>query len=138
MESIFMEKTAIPGDSDLIEKLGATYSLWNKLKKYFNDHAPNPGEEWNFPGKNYGWSFRMKSKKRNIIYFLPRQGFFLVAFVFGPKAFDKVMSSQVSEDIKNDLQNAKAYAEGRGVRIKVTDETIFNDIFTLLEIKLNS
>lgn len=80
----------------------------------------------------------MKSKKRNIIYFLPRQGQFQVAFVFGPKAFEKVMESQVNGDIKNELQNAKAYAEDRGVRIMVSEESIFNDIYTLLDIILSS
>ncbi len=138
MESVFMEKSAIPGDGDLKEKLGPTFTLWQSLKKYINDHVPLPAEEWNFPGKNYGWSFRMKSKKRNIIYFLPRQRFFMVAFVFGPKAFEKVMESQVNEDIKNDLRNATAYAEGRGVRIDVTDDKIFKDLYTLLEIKLHN
>jgi len=136
MESVFMDKSSIPGDSDLQEKLGPSYPLWQALKKYFNDHVPNPGEEWNYPGKNYGWSFRMKSKKRNIIYFLPRKGFFMVAFVFGPKAFEKVMESQVNEDIKNELRNATVYAEGRGVRIDVKDDKIFKNIYTLLEIKL--
>lgn len=136
MESVFMDKSAIPGDGELKEKLGPTFTLWQSLKKYISDHVPLPAEEWNFPGKNYGWSFRMKSKKRNIIYFLPRQGFFMVAFVFGPKAFEKVMESQVNEDIKNDLRNATVYAEGRGVRIDVKDDKIFKEIFTLLEIKL--
>jgi len=138
MSSIFMDKSTIPDDGDLKEKLGPTYSLWQTLKKYFNDQVPNPGEEWNYPGKNYGWSFRMKSKKRNIIYFLPRQDFFRVAFVFGTKAFDKVMASDVREEIKNDLRNAKVYAEGRGVRIEVTNDSILTDIHTLLDIKLSS
>jgi hypothetical protein len=138
MESVFMDKSAIPTDNDLNEKLGPAFALWQSLKKYINDHVPHPAEEWNFPGKNYGWSFRMKSKKRNIIYFLPRQGFFMVAFVFGPKAFEKVMESQVNEDIKNELRNATVYAEGRGVRITVDNESVYNDIYTLLDIKLSN
>ena len=91
MESAFMNKRAMPTEIELKEKLGSTYIIWNELKIYLNDNLKNPSEEWNYPGKKYGWSFRMKSKKRNIIYFLPKDRFFKVAFVFGQRAFDKVM-----------------------------------------------
>ena len=97
---------------------------------------PDATEDWNFPGKNYGWSFRIKDKKRAIIYFLPREKYFKVAFVFGGKAMDFIMASDIAEEIKNDLQNAKVYAEGRGVSIDVEDDSNIADIKKLVEIKL--
>lgn len=136
MESIFMDKATQPTNQNLIEKLGSTYSFWSDLKSYLNETLKDPSEEWNFPGKKYGWSFRMKSKKRNIIYFLPRDGFFKVAFVFGSKATEKVMESNVSISIKAELENAKVYAEGRGIRIDVKNSQILNDIKTLVQIKV--
>jgi hypothetical protein len=136
MESIFMDKATQPTNQNLIENLGSTYSFWSDLKSYLNDTLINPSEEWNYPGKKYGWSFRMKSKKRNMIYFLPRDGFFKVAFVFGPKATGKVMESNVNEKIKADLHAAKVYAEGRGIRIDVANSEILNDIKTLIQIKV--
>lgn len=133
-----MEKSVLPDDLELEAKLGVSFALWQSLKKYVYDHVPHPAEEWNYPGKNYGWSFRMKSKKRNIIYFLPGDGSFRVAFVFGQKAFDQVMKSDVSDTIKTELSAARVYAEGRGVRIPVNNESILSDIYTLLDIKLLS
>ena len=90
------------------------------------------------PGEKYGWSFRMKSKKRNIIYFLPKHNYFKVAFVFGQKAFDIVMESGVNEFIKNELKEARVYGEGRGNRIHVKDNQILGDIKTLVRIKLEN
>jgi hypothetical protein len=78
----------------------------------------------------------MKDKKRTIIYFLPRAGFFKVALVFGQKATDEVMNGSVSEDIKMELSAAKVYAEGRGIRIEVKNETVINDIKELINVKL--
>lgn len=128
----------MPTDKDLIENLGDTYVIWQGLKDYLNSHLKNPGEEWNFPGKKYGWSFRMKSGKRNIIYFLPKKGYFKVALVFGQKATDQVMASTVSDSIKEELTNATSYVEGRGIRIKVTSENILDDIRKLVSIKVES
>lgn len=72
-------------------------------------------------GEKYGWNFRIKDKKRAIIYFLPRDNYFKVAFVFGQKATDTIMESDVSPGIRNDLEKATKYAEGRGIRIDVKD-----------------
>jgi hypothetical protein len=80
----------------------------------------------------------MKDKKRAIIYFLPRKEYFMVAFVFGDKATAKIMDSAVSSDIKERLSIAKKYAEGRGIRIEIRDESLVKDIETLIEIKLGN
>ena len=138
MENIFMDKTHQPSEQDLEFALGLNYLIWAELQNYLNSTLDKPSEEWNYPGKKYGWSFRMKSKKRNIIYFLPYDGYFKVAFVFGPKATAAVMKSQVSEALKEELQNAKVYAEGRGIRIEVKNIGILADIKELIRIKLEN
>jgi hypothetical protein len=135
MESVFMDKSNRPKDLDLKDKLGTTFLLWSNLAESLHETLVAPSGEWNFPGKKYGWSFRMKSKKRNIIYFLPRDGYFKVAFVFGQKAMIKIMESNVSSSIKAELHGAKVYAEGRGIRIDIKDSSNFDDIKTLIKIK---
>ncbi len=60
----------------------------------------------------------------------------MVAFVFGQKAYDAIMSSGVSDYIKKELSAARVYAEGRGIRIPVPDQNSLEDIFLLLKIKL--
>ena len=101
------------------------------LEKY-----PAALQEWHFPGQKLGWSFRIKDKKRAIIYFLPRDGFFKVALVFGAKAVAQVLAAEISPVIKSELEQAKAYAEGRGIRIDVRDGAGLADINKLVEIKL--
>ena len=134
--SVFTDKAKVPVNDDLITPLGETYNLWMTLRDYVYEKYPDGKEDWNYPGKNYGWSFRIKDKKRAIMYFLPRERYFKVAFVFGGKATDYIMDSDISEDIKTDLQNAKVYAEGRGVSINVEDDSNIADIKELVEIKL--
>ncbi|MDR1382140.1 MAG: DUF3788 domain-containing protein [Tannerella sp.] len=135
MKSVFTDKQSVPQDSDLRESLSAVYDIWQTLVNYVYSKYPAAIPEWNF-SKSSGWSFRMKDKKRTVIYLLPRAGFFKVALVFGQKATDELMNSSVSEDIKMELSAAKVYAEGRGIRIEVKNETVINDIKELINVKL--
>ena len=134
--SIFMDKASIPTGEDLKLALGNKYAIWMEIRERVFLRYPEGKEEWNFPGKKYGWSFRIKDKKRAIIYLLPRKQEFIAAFVFGGKAFEAIKKSEVSPKIVSDLESAKVYAEGRGIRIPVPDRAALKDIFTLIDIKL--
>lgn len=134
--SIFQDKTILPTDNDLVERLGSTYDLWMLIQNFVLSKYPNGLSEWNYPGKKYGWSYRIKDKKRAILYFLPRDNYFKVAFVFGQKATDIVMASDIFPEIKTELMQARKYAEGRGIRITVNNDLRIPDIKKLIEIKL--
>lgn len=134
--SIFMEKELVPTDEMLEKTIKNTFNLWQQIRNSVVSQYPEARKEWNFPGKKYGWSFRIKDKKRAIIYLLPRENYFKVAFVFGEKAIDKIMQSNINQEIKTELSNAKKYAEGRGIRIDVSSESVLYDINLLISIKL--
>jgi len=136
--SVFPDKAMIPTDNDLVEKLDSKYELWKQIHDLVLSKYPNGLAEWNYPGKKYGWSFRIKDKKRAIIYLLPRDQYFKVAFVFGDKAVNEIMNSKISNDIKTEISQATKYAEGRGIRIDVIDDSIIFDIEQLIDIKLNN
>jgi hypothetical protein len=135
-QSIFLDKTKTPTDKDLELALGHTYAVWHLFRDYLFAKLPEATDEWNSPGKKYGWSYRIKFKKRTIIYLLPRDGYFKVAFVFGQKAVDKIVDSHVKAEIIKELQDARLYAEGRGIRVAIKDSTLINDIKELIDIKL--
>jgi hypothetical protein len=131
-----MDKDQLPSSRDLEGALGDKHVLWMEIREAVLHKYPQGVEEWNFPGKKYGWSYRIKDKKRAIIYLLPRDKAFMAAFVFGGKAFHAILESDVSEQIKADLRNARVYAEGRGIRIPVADSSSLKDIFQLVDFKL--
>ncbi|MCD7898751.1 MAG: DUF3788 domain-containing protein [Bacteroides sp.] len=135
---IFTDKAITPTDKDLAEKLEATYSLWVKLVEYVMAQYPAATSQWSYSGQKSGWHFRLKDKKRAILYFLPREGFFKVSMVFGEKATSEILSSNVAKDIKNGLEQAVKYAEGRGIQIEIKDDCLINDIQTLINIKLSN
>jgi len=138
MKSIFTNKNEVPTQEDLKKGLGETYEIWEHFVLFTKSNYPNANPEWNFTSEKLGWSFRIKDTKRVIVYLLPRDHYFKVAFVFGQKATNQILESNVSETLKTALEAAKVYTEGRGIRIEVKDKNSIQDIETLIEIKLKN
>lgn len=134
--SIFNDKSHMPDDQDLQRVLGDKFSLWQHLKNYVLEQFPKAEEQWSFTGAKYGWGYRLKDKKRAIIYLGPREGFFTVSLVFGEKATQSALDSTISDSIKKIIKEAPVYGEGRGIRIDITDDSIVPDIEELVRIKL--
>ena len=104
-----------PTENDLKDSLGSTSTMQKQLKVYLLSIFMNSSEVLNFPGIMYGQSYLIRSKKRNIDYFVLNDGFFNIAFVLGQKEFERLMVSDVSETVKKEPGEAKVYTEGRGV-----------------------
>lgn len=136
MQSIFTDKKKEPGEADLEKALGATCKFWKELETYTHKAYPGATGAWHYSGDKYGWSFRISDKKRVLVYLLPRDAFFKVALVFGQKATDEVLAGDIPDVIKNELKGAKAYAEGRGIRIDVKSKAMVAPIKKLIAVKI--
>ncbi|CAM4260829.1 DUF3788 family protein [Flavobacterium terrigena] len=138
MKSIFVYKNIKPTSKDLENGLGETFPIWKSFEDFTKKNYPDATCEWNFSGEKFGWSYRIKDNKRILIYLLPRDKFFKTAFVFGQKATNQIMESDISESIKTELKLAKQHAEGRGIRIEIKDQSNFEDIQKLIKIKISN
>lgn len=134
--SIFMDLSKTPKTTDLEIPLRNTYSVWKEIRDFVLEKYPAAIEEWHIAVKKYGWGFRIKDKKRAIIYLSPRAEFFLVAMVFGQKATVQILNSDISAKIKEELMNSKVYMEGRVIRMEVRNSAYLADIKKLVEIKI--
>ena len=132
----FGDKNLQPGDNELKSTIQETFPYWEEIKEYTLLKYPDAIALWHFSGPKFGWSYRIKDKKRIIVYLLPREGYFKTALVFGQKATELVMASDIEESIKTELGNAKPYAEGRGIRIDIKNNETLKDIKKLIEIKI--
>ena len=56
-------------------------------------------------------------------------------FVFGDKQYRDVLESSVQQDVKEQLANAKRYAEGRGVSLVIRNNADLKTVEELLRIK---
>lgn len=134
--SIFMDLTKTPKTSDLEIPLDKTFPDWMEIRDFVFEKYSNATEEWHISVKKFGWSFRIKDKKRAIIYLSPRPGFFWVTMIFGQKATDQILASDISPNIKEELIYSRVYMDGRVIRLDINDNSLINDIKKLVEIKI--
>jgi len=116
--------------------LGRTAMLWAHLKDDLQaEHGPLV-EEWNFSGKAYGWSFRLKQRKRTIVYMTPCRAHFLASFALGEKACAAAHAGGLPASVLAAIDGAPKYAEGRGVRIPVRNRRDLEGVARLAAIKV--
>ena len=109
---------AEPDPEELARWLGPTRPLWDDLVHHVETAYEPVTRVWRFSGKTGRWFLRLIRKKRTILYLLPQEGFFLTAFVFGERATAAVLACELPESVRTALNEARAYAEGRGLRLE--------------------
>lgn len=134
--SILDNKSVIPDEGQVKDVLGKTFQYWTAIKKYFKDKQIDVQEEWKFYSQKYGWSMRLKHKKRNILYLVPCEGYFRATFIFGDKAVAAAEQSALPESILDMIRNARKYAEGRAIRFEVRGQKDAENVKKLIEIKM--
>ncbi len=134
--SAFDDKSKKPGASDLEKMLGRSSAHWNALIAHIaSDYAPLE-QTWIFAGASWGWSLRLKQKKRTVLYMTPCKKHFLVGFVLGERAVKAAHESTLPEPVLTLIDGAKKYAEGRGVRIEVRNKKDRDAVMKLAAIKM--
>ena len=136
--SAFDDKSKKPNDKQVGDVLGKAIVHWKELKQLVQQRIDPVDEEWVFSGKAYGWSLRLKNKKRAILYMTPCQGYFRVAFAFGEKAVEAAHKSKLPESVLNLIDEAPRYPEGRAVRMEVKSKEGVRIADKLTAIKLSS
>jgi hypothetical protein len=134
--SVFVEKSSKPGEDELAKVLGRASGLWIELKKLIAQQHDPVAEEWVYSGKNYGWSLRLKQKKRAVMYMTPGERFFRVAYAFGEKAVQAALQSDLPASVMDLINNAPKYPEGRGIRMEVKGKEDVRIAVKLAEIKM--
>ncbi|MFZ5353950.1 MAG: DUF3788 family protein [Bacillota bacterium] len=134
--SYFEDKGSVPKENELQEILGAAWRHWMSIKHHTENTYQNVNEEWKHYGKASGWTLLMKQKKRTLYYLFPCQDHFIIQFVFGEKAAEEAEKSNLSEEIKQSIREAKPYIEGRSFRVTVRSTGEIAAIEELIKIKV--
>jgi hypothetical protein len=136
--SAFDDKSKPPEDADLATTLGDTFVFWNKLKRLIASRFAPLSMEWGFTSKKTGWGLRLKQEKRTILYMTPCHGYFLASFALGEKAAKAAHESNLPASVLEVIDNAKKYAEGKGVRLEVRNAEDVRNVGKLAPIKITN
>jgi len=134
--SAFDDKSQEPQAADLQSTLGRSSVHWTNLIAHIEDEFAPLDTTWNFAGAKWGWSLRLKQKKRTVLYMTPCNRHFLVGFALGKKAVTPAHARPLPDSILVTIDEAKKYAEGRGVRVEVKNKKDLAAVMMLAAIKM--
>ena len=120
--SFFDDKSSPPTDAELKTALGRTATHWDSLITHIATEFPPLDKTWGYAGAKWGWSLRLKQKKRTVLYMTPCPKHFLVGFALGEKAVRAAHAVPLPEEVLSIIDEAPRYPEGRGVRIEVRNK----------------
>ncbi len=134
-EPVFPDKSQVPRETDLARVLGRAKHHWDTLKAYALEADPTATEEWKYYTKKSGWTFRVKNKRRNLLYMQPRgKGRFTTGLMFGKKTVEAAERSDLPEQVIEMIRQSPQYPEGRMIRVEVTkaaDVKVVKKLFTI-------
>lgn len=136
--SDFNNKQVMPDEAALAAEIGETKEVLDRICQFIETVTGQLTHEWKHYGQKSGWTLKLLSKKRNLLFVGPESGYFIIAFVFGDRAVEAVVKSGLPETIKNELVNARKYAEGRGIRFEIRDDSQLDNVMQLIKIKLEN
>ena len=134
--SAFEDKTAPPTAPAVAKTIGRTTPLWSEVRKHLAREYEPVEEAWKFYSRKSGWCLQVKRKKRTILYMIPCKDFFLVAFVLGEKAVKSARTSNLPARVVGQIDAARKYVEGRGIRLEVRNATGLRTVKKLAAIKM--
>ena len=134
--SAFDDKTGEPTDSDVFKELADVSHLWVDLRDQVASKYDPLAEDWVFSGKKWGWSLRLKHKKRAVLYMTPSTGFFYAGVALGEKAVAAANTSDLPRSLLEIINGSQKYAEGRGVRLEVWSAADLENVIKLAAIKM--
>ena len=137
--SAFDDKAIMPDNGMVSAVLGDAAAIWDELRSHVETTYPSVVGEWKHYGKAAGWSYKLLSKKQNLLFFVPRTDSFRLRLVFGEKACACIESDgDLPIEIKALVRVASAYQEGRSIDIDVTRYEQLNAIKRLIQIKFEN
>ena len=137
-QNAFVGQAERPTEKEIEAALEQSFALWRRLVAELKDDLKLDGEEWHSSGLKYGWALRLQMKKRNIVYFGPRKGSFMAAFVLGDKAVAVARKSKLPAYVLKMIAEAKRYGEGTPVRIEVSKPEDLGPVKILAKIKVEN
>jgi hypothetical protein len=130
-EALPSRTPAEPTEAEVRAVLGEAGGLLTAFLERNRDLRP----EWKYYGPKNGWSLKLFHKKRNMCFIGPHPGGLAMSFIFGKKAFTRLLASDLRRELRQHVRHAKKYPEGYGVHLILTSESDLVDAQVLLEVK---
>lgn len=125
-----------PAVEAFLVQLAEARPHWDALLAAAAELAPNINALWKTYAGATGRQCVLRLGEKNLAYFKPAEGSFLVSMALSDDAVDGLASAKVPKALIDEVAAAKKYPEGRPARVTVSTPATLKTAQTLLAIKV--
>ena len=135
-QPILSDAKQFPSDDIIFSHIGKTRALWISLFEHIHAHHPDFAQEWRYYRDGKSWLLKVTQKKKTIFWLSIIRGSFRTTFYFTDKAEEALMSSDLSDELKEQFKSGQHYNKIRGVTILYAKRKNVEDAKILIGIKI--
>ncbi len=134
----FVDKKYQPSEDEIHRVIGPKLSVWQELVEFIREHYPSDEDFKFLYGKKYGWALRFRKRRQLLTSLYPTESGFTVQINLGPAAIEQTKNMGLGENVREVIEKATPYSEGRWLFISVKSEEDVRDIHQLLALRVET
>ncbi len=133
---VLSDRNQFPSDEVIFSHIGKAKSLWLAFFEFIRTEHPDFAADWKYYNDGKSWLLKVSRKKKTIFWLSVRQDSFRTTFYFTDRAEEKIMASNIAEELKLQFKNGKRYNQIRGITISYKTKKDIEAAKALIGIKI--
>ena len=130
----FVDKSCVPTEKAIQQKLGSTLPLWTSLMNVLSNRKAQPNLKYLY-GRQYGWAMQFRIKGKPTIALFPNEDYFVALIILNAGQLLAASQLHLHENTINAIDAANLYREGKWLFVRVQKPNDLKDIEALLGLK---
>ncbi len=135
-QPVLSDADQFPSEDIVFSHIGKTKALWISLFEHIHANHPDFVEEWRYYRDGKSWLLKVTQKKKTIFWLSIIRGSFRTTFYFTDKAEEELMSSSLSDELKEQFKSGKHFNKIRGVTVVHSKKKNVEEAKILIDTKL--
>jgi hypothetical protein len=136
-QAILSDKNIYPSEEVIFSHIGKSKSLWQSLFEFIHTDHPDFTEEWRYYNDGKSWLMKVQRKGKTVFWLSILEDSFRTTFYFPARVEKSILSSAVSDSLKEQFKNGKDYGKIRGITITYKKKKDVEDAKALIVVKLS-
>jgi hypothetical protein len=133
---VLNDPNQFPSEEIIYSHIGRTKPLWISLFDHIDADHPDFVREWRYYRDGKSWLLKVTQKKQTIFWLSIIKSGFRTTFYFTDKAKEIIMSSELSDELKQQFTSGKSFGKIKGINIVYAKKKNIEDAKILIDIKL--
>ena len=114
---ILTDQDQFPTDDVIFSIIGKTNALWIAFFEFLKEQYPDFEPDWRYYKDGHSWLMKVVRKKKTVFWLSVIKDAFRITFYFSDKAEEDILTSGISNELKEQFKYGKQYGKIRGLTV---------------------